>query len=81
MSRVQKGLRLLAEERVIEVEHPRVFRVQGDHDIYDVIIGPGIFRHCSCPFEGTTCSHVLSAQAFITHEKFKDDPLKGLPQG
>ena len=44
---------------------------------YETPNGPGIFRHCSCPYGGT-CSHVIAANSFITREKFKDDLLAGL---
>lgn len=82
MTRVDKAQRLLSEDRVTELDPPRVFEVEGDHGTYKVLIGPGIFRWCQCPFEGRgVCSHVLAAQAHITHEKFKDDPIRGLPQG
>lgn len=55
-----KAVKLLAEGRVMPAGAAAVFRVQGDHDTYDVVIGDG-FEMCSCPAHGD-CSHRTAAR-------------------
>lgn len=80
MTRVDKAQRLLSQDRVTELDPPRVFLIEGDHDTYRVIVGPGLFRWCECPYQGPgVCSHLLAANNFITQEKYASDPLNGIP--
>jgi hypothetical protein len=55
-----KATRLLAEGRVRpDVAPARVFRVEGDHHDYTVVVGAHIAL-CACP-AATRCSHIEAA--------------------
>lgn len=78
-SRIEKSLRLLRENRVTEIT-ARTFIVDGDTEgPYYVTIGEGTKRFCPCKWDGEgACAHILGANNYIAHERFEQNPLKGL---
>jgi hypothetical protein len=55
-----KAVRLLAEGRVQPHGTATMYRVDGDHAVYDVAIGDGVAL-CSCPARGD-CSHLIASR-------------------
>lgn len=60
VSLVKKAARLITERRVQPLGIAAVYRVNGTHGFYHVVIGDQ-YRSCSCPARGT-CSHLLAAE-------------------
>ena len=61
-----------------------IYEVPGnDRPFYLVVYGPGE-KFCGCKdFEihHHSCKHIVAVSQHLTHEKFKDNPLRGLPTG
>lgn len=57
----EKANRLLAGGRITELVGARTFSAVGDSGNYLVTLTPEGMAHCTCPAEGTNCSHIVGA--------------------